>query len=294
GVLIRVCLKFAFRSQMAKLSTYSKGYVVIFALQIIMNMLQTAERVSDVDASDNYIYQRSLLAYHEAAKIVSGDILEIGTGSGYGIKIISPKADRYVTIDKFDNEQVQTMVKTYSNVSFTKMEVPPLNGIPDNSFDFVITFQVIEHIEDDKAFVSEIHRVLKKGGKLIVSTPNIKMTLTRNPWHIREYTTGELDSLLKVKFPSVIKNGVYGNEKVFEYYEKNKKSVQRITRFDIFDLQHKAPRWMLQIPYDILNRLNRRRLLKDNTGLVSDFSLDDYSISEAKENCLDLYYIAEK
>ncbi len=279
---------------MAKLSTYSKGYVVIFALQIIMNMLQTAERVSDVDASDNYIYQRSLLAYHEAAKIVSGDILEIGTGSGYGIKIISPKADIYVTIDKFDNEQVQTMVKTYSNVSFTKMEVPPLNGIPDNSFDFVITFQVIEHIEDDKAFVSEIHRVLKKGGKLIVSTPNIKMTLTRNPWHIREYTTGELDSLLKVKFPSVIKNGVYGNEKVFEYYEKNKKSVQRITRFDIFDLQHKAPRWMLQIPYDILNRLNRRRLLKDNTGLVSDFSLDDYSISEAKENCLDLYYIAEK
>ena len=279
---------------MAKLSTYSKGYVVIFALQIIMNMLQTAERVSDVDASDNYIYQRSLLAYHEAAKIVSGDILEIGTGSGYGIKIISPKADRYVTIDKFDNEQVQTMVKTYSNVSFTKMEVPPLNGIPDNSFDFVITFQVIEHIEDDKAFVSEIHRVLKKGGKLIVSTPNIKMTLTRNPWHIREYTTGELDSLLKVKFPSVIKNGVFGNEKVFEYYEKNKKSVQRITRFDIFDLQHKAPRWMLQIPYDILNRLNRRRLLKDNTGLVSDFSLDDYSISEAKENCLDLYYIAEK
>ncbi|MBK9567887.1 MAG: class I SAM-dependent methyltransferase [Saprospiraceae bacterium] len=259
-----------------------------------MFMLQTAERVSDVDASDNYIYQRSLLAYHEAAKIVSGDILEIGTGSGYGIKIISPKADRYVTIDKFDNEQVQTMVKTYSNVSFTKMEVPPLNGIPDNSFDFVITFQVIEHIEDDKAFVSEIHRVLKKGGKLIVSTPNIKMTLTRNPWHIREYTTGELDSLLKVKFPSVIKNGVYGNEKVFEYYEKNKKSVQRITRFDIFDLQHKAPRWMLQIPYDILNRLNRRRLLKDNTGLVSDFSLDDYSISEAKENCLDLYYIAEK
>ena len=257
-------------------------------------MLQTAERVSDVDVSDNYIYQRSLLAYHEAAKLVSGEILEIGTGSGYGIKIISPKASKYVTIDKFDNEQVKAMVDTHSNISFVKMEVPPLKGVPDNSFDFVITFQVIEHIEDDKAFVSEIHRVLKKGGKLIVSTPNIKMTLTRNPWHIREYTISELDALLKTKFPTVIKNGVYGSKNVFDYYEKNKKSIERITRFDIFDLQHKAPRWMLQIPYDILNRLNRRKLLKENTCLVTDFTLDDYSLDQAREDCMDLYFIAVK
>lgn len=257
-------------------------------------MLQTAERVSNVDASDNYVYQRSLLAYFEAAKLVSGDILEIGTGSGYGIKIISPKASKYVTLDKFDNEYVQEMVKTYENVSFTKMEVPPLKGIPDNSFDYVITFQVIEHIEDDKAFVTEIHRVLKKGGKLIVTTPNIKMTLTRNPWHIREYTINELDILLKSQFADVIKNGVYGNSKVFDYYEKNKKSVQRITRFDIFNLQYKAPRWMLQVPYDILNRLNRRRLLKENTGLVNDITMDDYHVDTAKDDCLDLFYIAEK
>lgn len=257
-------------------------------------MLQTAERVSNVDASDNYVYQRSLLAYFEAAKLVSGDILEIGTGSGYGIKIISPKASKYVTLDKFDNEYVKEMVKTYENVSFTKMEVPPLKGIPDNSFDYVITFQVIEHIEDDKAFVTEIHRVLKKGGKLIVTTPNIKMTLTRNPWHIREYTINELDILLKSQFADVIKNGVYGNSKVFDYYEKNKKSVQRITRFDIFNLQYKAPRWMLQVPYDILNRLNRRRLLKENTGLVNDITMDDYHVDTAKDDCLDLFYIAEK
>jgi hypothetical protein len=45
-------------------------------------MLQTAERVSHKDLSDNYVFQRSLLAYVEAAKLVSGRVLEIGTGSG--------------------------------------------------------------------------------------------------------------------------------------------------------------------------------------------------------------------
>ena len=40
----------------------------------------TAERVS-VEASDNYVFQRSLLAYHTAAQLIGGVVLEIGTGS---------------------------------------------------------------------------------------------------------------------------------------------------------------------------------------------------------------------
>ena len=43
-----------------------------------MGKLATAERVSR-DASDNFVFQRSLLAYDRAAEIVSGDVLEIGT-----------------------------------------------------------------------------------------------------------------------------------------------------------------------------------------------------------------------
>ena len=45
--------------------------------------LQTAERVSARDASDNFLFQRSILAYYKAAQIVSGRVLEIGTGMGY-------------------------------------------------------------------------------------------------------------------------------------------------------------------------------------------------------------------
>ena len=142
--------------------------------------IQTAERVSQNDTSDNYVYQRSLLAYVEAAKLVSGDVLEIGTGSGYGIELISAKANKFVTIDKFESEAGSHAAKTIENVEFLQMNVPPFTGIPDNQFDFVVSFQVIEHIKKDREFVKEIHRVLKKGGKFIVTTPNKKMSLTRN------------------------------------------------------------------------------------------------------------------
>lgn len=256
-----------------------------------MKVLQTAERVSDMDLSDNFVYQRSVLAYVEAAKLVSGKVMEIGTGMGYGLKHIAPKCDKFVTIDK---HQELSNFDEYPNVEFLQMNVPPFNGIEDNSFDFVITFQVIEHIEDDNKFVEEIYRVLKPGGKLIVTTPNIKMSITRNPWHVREYTVTELKDLLLKSFQAVTANGVFGNGKIMKYYEENQKSVRRITRFDIFDLQHKLPRRLLQIPYDILNRWNRKKILDGNQKMVSDIVMDDYFVKAADDQCFDLMYIAEK
>ncbi len=252
--------------------------------------IQTAERVSHSDVSDNYVYQRSVLAYVEAAKLIHGNVLEIGTGSGYGVELLSQKADTFLTIDKFASNVGVELSEKIDNVEFKQMTVPPLTGLPDNHFDFVVSFQVIEHIKKDLAFVQEIHRVLKPGGKFILTTPNKKMSLTRNPWHIREYTIDELTTLLKKAFASVTPKGVFGNEEVMKYYEDNKASVRRIMRFDILNLQYRLPRQFLQIPYDILNRRNRKKL-SDNG---SHIKMEDYFIEDAKEGCIDLFYVAEK
>ncbi len=257
-----------------------------------MKVPQTAERVSQRDASDNYVFQRSLLAYVYAAERVGGRVLEIGTGSGYGVEIIAPHAESFVTIDK--HSPAQELIEAHSNVEFRQMSVPPLSGIADESLDCVISFQVIEHIKRDGEFVREVHRVLKKGGMFIVSTPNRPMSLTRNPWHIREYSQEEFGALLGAEFESVEALGVEGNEKVWEYYEQNRKGVERITRFDLLDLQHRLPRWLLQIPYDLLNRLNRRRLLRNNTDLTTGITLSDYSVVPVHERCFDLLYVAKK
>lgn len=251
--------------------------------------MSTAERVNHKELSDNYVLQRSISAYLYAAQLVNGKVLEIGTGSGYGIDYIAPHSEEFITLDKFQSD---IDFSQYSNVLFVQANVPPI-PLEDNTFDFVVSFQVIEHIKDDITFVKEIHRVLKPGGQFIVSTPNIKTTLTRNPWHIREYTKEELHKLLSTFFPSVETLGVYGNDKVMKYYEHNKQSVQKILRWDIFDLQHKLPARLLQIPYDILNRWNRRKLLKENP-LTKDITANDFYFDKVSDTALDLFYIAKK
>ncbi len=253
-------------------------------------MIQTAERVS-TQLSDNYVYQRSLLAYHYAANIIHGNVLEIGTGEGYGIEMISSKATQFTTVDQFVKNIDFTK---YSNVQFKQITVPPFTGLMDDTYDFVITFQVIEHIENDLEFLKEIYRVLKPGGKLIVSTPNILTTLTRNPWHVREYKHNELTKLSNSVFLSTETLGTYGNETIMNYYNKNKEAIKKITRFDIFNLQYLLPRRLLQIPYDLLNRYNRKKLLSSNYSLTSGIKMSDFSIAPVNDQCLDLYYICTK
>ncbi len=253
-----------------------------------MKQLITAERVSR-DASDNFVFQRSLLAYYAAAERISGRVLEIGTGAGYGIEVIAPHAAHFITLDKHRAEGLSA----WENGSFQQASVPPL-PFADGEFDWVVSFQVIEHIARDRALLQEVARVLKPGGGFIVSTPNRKMSLTRNPWHVREYTPEEFSTLLATYFSEIEALGVEGNTRVMAYYEKNRQGVERITRFDPLRLQYRLPRWMLQLPYDLLNRLNRRRLLQQNDTLTRSIQREDYRVVPVHEACFDLFYVAKK
>ena len=255
-----------------------------------MAKLATAERVS-LEKSDNFVYQRSLLAYYQAAELVEGDILEIGTGTGYGVEIIAPRAKRFISVDK----QLPKEFLQLDNVDYYDMRVPPI-GFENCSFDSVVSFQVIEHIEKDLDFVKEVARVLRPGGRFVVSTPNAPMSLTRNPWHVREYCADELQNILECHFSKVEAYGVIGNDKIMEYYRKNSRSVRKITRLDFLDLQHRLPRKLLQMPYNVLNRINRRFLHKKNTELTDSIVMSDYSIVpyEAGMECFDLFFVATK
>ncbi|NNF35442.1 MAG: methyltransferase domain-containing protein, partial [Saprospiraceae bacterium] len=153
---------------------------------------------------------------------------------------------------------------------------------------------VIEHIKDDRHFLDEIYRVLKPGGTALITTPNIKMSLSRNPWHIREYTAEQLKLLARKMFDEVDMKGVTGNDKVWEYYQKNKQSVERITRWDILRLQYRLPAAFLKIPYEILNRMNRNKLESSDDSLVASISHEDYLLSEDADSSLDLFAILKK
>lgn len=253
----------------------------------------TTEITSDTLSSDNPVHQRLIKAYYLALPYITGDLLEIGCGEGRGISLLQPHSRSYLAVDKIGS-LLDGLKTRYPQVEFRQMVLPPLQGIVDNSYDRVVSFQVIEHIKDDGFYLREIHRILKPGGKALITTPNINMTLTRNPWHQREYEAHELKALAQGIFREVLIKGIAGNKKVMEYYRKNKRSVKRITRFDILDLQHRLPARILRIPYDLMNRFNRIRLQKGNSKLVSDITHQDYILVDEAHQGLDLFCIMTK
>lgn len=128
----------------------------------------------------------------------------------------------------------------------------------------------------------------------MISTPNIRFSLSRNPWHIREYTPDQLRERCASVFDKVETKGIGGNEKVWEYYDANKKSVEKITRWDFLNLQYRLPAGLLKIPYELANRFNRNKLHRSQGKAVEEISDEDYLLVNNPDDALDLYYILYK
>jgi len=255
-------------------------------------MIKTTEVTSYEIASDNVLNQRLFFAYQQAASYANGKILEIGCGMGKGLELFQKTCQHYSAVDK-NPKLIDYLQSQYPNYRFVNSHIPPL-PFPDSSFDAVITLQVIEHIQDDRQFLKEIQRVLKPNGRAVISTPNSKLSLSRNPWHVREYTGKELENLLNNYFPTVAMMGVAGDQKVMSYHEENRKSVAKITKFDIFNFQYRLPRQLLQVPYELLNRLNRNRLMSQDSQLIRDISTKNFLLSENIDQSLDLFCVVQK
>jgi SAM-dependent methyltransferase len=78
-------------------------------------------------------------------------------------------------------------------------------GFRDASFDCIVSQDTIEHIQDDQRFVSELTRVLKPNGMLIIFTPHGKGRgeIPNDPYHVREYTHEEFKALLGPHFSTI-------------------------------------------------------------------------------------------
>jgi SAM-dependent methyltransferase len=83
--------------------------------------------------------------------------------------------------------------------------------VPDAAVDLVVSFETIEHVPDAAAVAAEFRRVLRPSGRLVLSTPNRLFRSPerhhQNPFHVREFSGGELIDLLLPRFESVT---IYG------------------------------------------------------------------------------------
>jgi 2-polyprenyl-3-methyl-5-hydroxy-6-metoxy-1,4-benzoquinol methylase len=139
-------------------------------------------------------------------------LLDVGAGKGVQAAVFS----RYfsiTTIDRHDDAK-----ETFGSLNLDANAVVAEIGdqafpLPDNSFDVVFTKSVIEHVENWEQFLSEIFRVLKPGGSVIVMTPNWSTQSANfydDPTHIRPYTKRTLDRVLRMTgFDSIQVENIY-------------------------------------------------------------------------------------
>ena len=83
-------------------------------------------------------------------------VLELGCGEGRGIDLIEKKAKSFTALDKIESV-INSLKEKYPSHKFNASSFPPVTLFSDNSFDTIISFQVIEHIKDDVLFIKEIY-----------------------------------------------------------------------------------------------------------------------------------------
>lgn len=255
------------------------------------------ERPANVDYN-NVTYQRCQFAYdHFAIPYITGKkVLDVGCGHGYGTAEMAKHAADMTGAD-YSQPTVEAnnarYAKAFPNLRFVQNKVPPLN-FADESFDVVTSFQFIEHLETRSEFIKEAHRVLKTGGTLLLSTPNVKRSLARNPFHVHEYTFDEMKSEIGRVFKSFELMGLAGNEKVEEYYRKNAEWAKKILKWDILGLHKILPASLLVKPYNFITDLMRKDLNKTVSASPSITSNDFYLRTTDLDTTLDIFVVAKK
>jgi SAM-dependent methyltransferase len=90
-----------------------------------------------------------------------------------------------------------------SNVRRIVIDDMTKSSLPDDAFDCVTAVEVLEHVEDDHAFIREVHRVLRPGGIFLMTTPNGDWVTVGNPDHKRHYRRDQLQAALDTCFDDV-------------------------------------------------------------------------------------------
>jgi len=167
--------------------------------------------------------------YLYASQFVSGKtVLDLASGEGYGSNLLAETAEKVVAID-IDSTTIDHARGRYLRPNL-KFMVGTITEVPVQEsacFDVVVCFEAIEHIEDHDKFLSEVCRLLKPDGVLLVSTPNKKVydesIQEENKFHVKELEFDEFQTLLEARFKWVrfLGQRVYAQSNLWPIYASN-------------------------------------------------------------------------
>ena len=140
--------------------------------------------------------------YHQVLQLIPKNkkikLLDIGCGEGVLLSLIQQKTKASVV--GLDPE-----TKSFNPINNLKIIKGSAYKLPfkSNSFDYVISTEVIEHLARVNKYLSEIKRVLKSSGSAIITTPVKLTSKPKDKMHLKEYTPKELKNLLDQHFRQV-------------------------------------------------------------------------------------------
>ena len=154
--------------------------------------IRTLETMATADWYNNWLF--SFIKPH-----IKGEILEAGVGIGNFIEILS-ESGRVTAIDvNKDYIKMLKDEKLVSSVGYGDVEKGRY-FFGNKSFDSIVCLNVVEHIRNDKKAVSNMNKLLKKGGKLVLLVPAhnyLFSNFDKELGHFRRYSKKEVAELVE-------------------------------------------------------------------------------------------------
>jgi ubiquinone/menaquinone biosynthesis C-methylase UbiE len=180
------------------------------------------------DHLHNLEFIRILTPYVFSHPFVAGrSVLDVGCGPGQGAWLLANRGAEQVIALDLDERKVRHFPKLCSNrnnILKLAMDGQRL-GFKDQTYEIVTCFEVIEHVPRPDMLLSELRRILKEDGLLLLTTPNrsVRLRPLQRPWnpeHLREYTLKAFQRKFEKRFPFFEVLGIYGDSEPYEYYRK--------------------------------------------------------------------------
>lgn len=163
------------------------------------------ERMIPAYHAGTLVYSEHIARYRFAAQFVAGKaVLDVASGSGYGSELLAlAGASRVVGIDNAVEAVAYSLDAHASGApNFAVGDAVSL-PLRSQSFDVIVSFETIEHVDEPERMIAELKRALKPGGLLAISTPNKGVYLEGNPFHSHEMTSEEFQQVLSRQFQNL-------------------------------------------------------------------------------------------
>ncbi|MFO7819052.1 MAG: methyltransferase domain-containing protein [Halanaerobacter sp.] len=154
---------------------------------------------------ENGLLIEHLARYKFASQYSNGRVLDFACGVGYGAEVLLAMGEGIKEIVGVD---IDARSIEYARVTYDYPQTNFFVGEASNEdvinnlgkFDTIVSMETVEHIKDDYQFVSNLKKLLKEDGTLIISTPfgQGRDKECSNPYHYRQYKEEEFRDLLSL------------------------------------------------------------------------------------------------